>query len=63
MPFTFGPQSPRPVAVRLARIGFLASVADEIAYIETIDRHTLWSTLRIRACLQLRCESPRTEHR
>ena len=63
MPFTFGPQSSRRVKTRLARIGFPASVADEIAYIETIDRHTLWSTLRIRACLQLRCESPRTEHR
>lgn len=63
MPFTFGPQSSRRVETRLARIGFPASVADEIAYIETIDRHTLWSTLRIRACLQLRCESPRTEHR
>ena len=63
MPFTFGPQSPRPVAVRLARIGLPARVADEIANVEMIDRHTLWSTLRIRACLQLRCESPRTEHR
>ena len=30
MPFTFGPQSPRPVAVRLARIGLPARVADEI---------------------------------
>ena len=63
MPFTFGPQSPRPVAVRLARIGLPGRVADEIANIEMIDRNTLWSTLRIRACLQLRCESPRTEHR
>jgi hypothetical protein len=63
MPFTFWSQPPRRAAAPRARAGVSASVADEIVQAETIDRLTLWPTLRIRACLQLNAASPRARSR
>ena len=55
MPFLFNsrPQRQRRAEVLPAHRDFVASVADEIAQAETIDRLTLWPTLRIRTCLRL----------
>jgi len=51
MPVIFPLQSRRRAAALRSRAGCSASVADEIAQAEAIDRLTLWPTLRIRACL------------
>ena len=63
MPFTFWSQLPCRAAAPRARAGVSPSVADEIVHAGTIDRLTLWPTLRIRACLQLSAASFRARSR
>ena len=63
MPFNFWPQRLRRAVAAQDQAGCSASVADEIVRAETIDRVTLWTTLRIRACLRLDATSPRARVR
>lgn len=63
MPFIFWSQPPRRAAALGARAAISARVGDEIVQAETIDRLTLWPTLRIRACLRLNAAALRTRSR
>ena len=65
MPFTLWSQRLRRAAAPCTGTGTSASpnVADEIVQAETINRQTLWSTLRIRASLRLTATSPRARPR
>lgn len=67
MPFTFWSQRLRRAAAPCTGTGTgtgaSPNVADEIVQAETINRQTLWSTLRIRASLRLTATSPRARPR
>ena len=63
MPFIFSSQPPRRAAAPRVRAGVTTNVADVIVQAETIDRLTLWPTLRIRACLRLNAAALRTRSR